>query len=267
MRPLTAGQLAASIGAEVIGDPAVLVGPEVIIDSRKVSPGCLFVALPGERVDGHDFVGAASAGGAAAVLVGRALEAEATMLVVADPAAALAALASTVVRGAIADGLTTVAVTGSSGKTSTKDLLAQILAEVGPTVAPVGSQNNEIGVPLTATRVDTDTRFLVSEFGARGIGHIAWLCDVVPPQIGVVVNVGQAHLGEFGDQATIARAKGELVEALPAAGWAVLNADDALVSSMAARTSARIATFAVGAEPGFGEQRVWSEQAECDDRT
>ncbi|MCE1173450.1 MAG: UDP-N-acetylmuramoyl-tripeptide--D-alanyl-D-alanine ligase [Propionibacteriales bacterium] len=266
MRPLTAGQVAARVGAEVVGDPSVLIGPEVIIDSRKVSPGCLFVALAGERVDGHDFVGTAAAAGAAAVLVGRELDVDATMLVVSDPAAALAALASAVVRSAVDDGLTTVAITGSSGKTSTKDLLAQILADAGPTVAPVGSQNNEIGVPLTATRVDADTRFLVSEFGARGIGHIAWLCEVVPPQIGVVVNVGQAHLGEFGDQATIARAKGELVEALPAAGWAVLNADDALVAAMVERTPARIATFAVGAEPGFGEQRVWSDQAESDDR-
>ncbi len=266
MRPLTAGQVAAWVGAEVIGDPNVPVGPQVIIDSRQVSPGCLFVALPGERVDGHDFVGAAAAAGAAAVLVGRAVEAEVPVLLVADPAAALAALAGAVVRSAIADGLTTVAITGSSGKTSTKDLIAQILADAGPTVAPVGSQNNEIGVPLTATRIDADTRFLVSEFGARGVGHVAWLCDVVPPQIGVVVNVGRAHLGEFGDQATIARAKGELVEALPAAGWAVLNADDDLVSAMAERTQARIAAFAVGAEPGFGEQRVWSDQAESDDR-
>lgn len=266
MKPLTAAQVAELVEAQIVGDPSVLIGPEVIIDSRKVSPGCLFVALPGERVDGHDFVPAVLAAGAAAALVSRPLDAAGTMLVVADPTAALAALGTAVVRSAVDDGLVTVGITGSSGKTSTKDLLAQILDAAGPTVAPAGSQNNEIGVPLTATRVGADTRFLVSEFGARGIGHVSWLCGVVPPQIGVVVNVGQAHLGEFGDVATIARAKAELVEALPSDGWAVLNADDALVSAMAARTSARIATFALGAEPTFGELRVWSEQAESDDR-
>ncbi len=129
-------------------------------------------------------------------------------------------------------------VTGSSGKTSTKDLLAAVLAPLGPTVAPPGSFNNELGLPWTALRADAATRHLVLEFSARGPGHIARLAQAVPPRIGVVLNVGSAHLGEFGSVAAIAAAKGELVEALPADGTAVLNADDPAVAAMAARTAA-----------------------------
>ena len=117
---------------------------------------------------------------------------------------------------ASAKGLQVVGITGSVGKTSTKDLLAQVLERVGPTVAAAGNLNNELGVPLTVGRVDEQTRFLVAEMGARGIGHIAYLCDIAPPRVGVVLNVGQAHVGEFGGRAAIAQAKGELVEALPA---------------------------------------------------
>ncbi|MGW6694714.1 UDP-N-acetylmuramoyl-tripeptide--D-alanyl-D-alanine ligase, partial [Rhodococcus sp. NPDC054953] len=141
--------------------------------------------------------------------------------------------------------LTVVGVTGSSGKTSTKDLLAAVLAPLGSVVAPPGSFNNELGHPWTALRADADTRFLVLELSARGVGHIAHLAATVPPRIGVVLNVGSAHLGEFGSQQAIATAKGELVEALPAAedgGVAVLNADDPLVAAMATRTRARVVT-------------------------
>jgi len=263
MRDVTVAELAELTGARIVGDPQTLVGPTVVIDSRLAEPGSLFVALPGERVDGHDFAAAAAAGGAAAVLVGRQLDLAVPQLVVADPADGLARLARGLVREALADGLASVAVTGSSGKTSTKDLIAQVLAAAGPTVAAVGSLNNEIGVPLTATRIDGGTRFLVSEFGARGLGHIRWLCQVVPPRIGVVLNVGRAHLGEFGSQAAIAQAKGELVEALPADGWAVLNATDPLVASMADRTRALLASF--GAADGLGELRVWAEQVHLDE--
>ena len=158
-----------------------------------------------------------------------------------------------------ARGLVVVGVTGSSGKTSTKDLIAQVLAPAGPTVAPVGSFNNEIGAPLTACRVDAATRFLVTEMGARGLGHVAWLCGITPPTIGAVLNVGRAHLGEFGSQDVIAQAKGELVEALDADGWAVLNADDPRVAAMASRTPARIALFSAADEPqGDADLRVWA---------
>jgi UDP-N-acetylmuramoyl-tripeptide--D-alanyl-D-alanine ligase len=155
--------------------------------------------------------------------------------------AALASLAGHAVRALPAT--TVVGVTGSSGKTSTKDLLAAVLAPLGPTVAPPGSFNNELGLPWTALRADVATRHLVLEFSARGPGHIARLAAAVPPRIGVVLNVGSAHLGEFGSSAAIAAAKGELVEALPADGVAVLNADDPAVAAMAGRTPARVVTF------------------------
>lgn len=264
MRELTASSLAGLAGATLLGDPGTMIGPDVVIDSRLATPGSLFVALPGERADGHDFAGTAVAAGAAAILCTRELSLGVPQLLVPDAAAGLAALATSLVAEARQAGLVTIGITGSSGKTSTKDLLAQVLAGAGPTVAPVGSFNNEIGLPLTATRITTDTRFLVSELGARGQGHITWLCGIVPPLVGVVVNVGHAHLGEFGSVAAIARAKGELVEAVPAGGWAVLNADDPLVTAMAGRTVARIAGFAVGGEPGIGELRVWASAVSAD---
>lgn len=228
----------------------VPVGPDVVIDSRRVTPGSLFVALPGERVDGHDFAVAAAQSGAAAVLCAHPVDGLGVpALVVDDVQAALGRLGAAVVADARPRGLQVIGITGSQGKTSTKDLLAQLLGASGPTIAPEGSFNNEIGVPLTATRIEADTRFLVSEMGARGIGHIHYLTTLTPPDLAVVLNVGQAHLGEFGSRAGIARAKGELVAALPADGAAVLNADDPYVLAMAERTSARLWLFTEGDGP------------------
>ncbi len=245
-------------------DARGLIGPDVVIDSRRATPGSLFVAFPGERVDGHDYVAAASAAGSAAAITQRQVEAPIPCVIVEDPQRALAALARHVV--ATSPRLSVIGVTGSSGKTSTKDLIAQVLATAGPTVAPVGSFNNEIGAPLTATRCDDDTRFLVAEMGARGQGHIAYLCSITPPTVAVVLNVGHAHLGEFGSRDAIARAKGELVEAVGAGGWAILNGDDARVSAMASRTRARIARFAVDHRPSDGgDVEVWSTDAAGDD--
>ena len=140
-----------------------------------------------------------------------------------------------------------VALTGSQGKTSTKDLLAQVLATAGKTVATFGSFNNELGLPLTVLRADTATEYLVLEMGARHIGDLRASCAVAPPEVSLVLNVGKAHLGEFGSQQGIAQAKGEIVEALGSDGVAVLNADDPLVAAMAARTTARVCTF--GTDP------------------
>ena len=209
------------------------------IDSRDVEPGDLFVCVAGDSLDGHDFVEQAL--GRGAVLSVAARPVAGPHVVVDDVVEALATLAGAVL--ARRPAVSVVGITGSSGKTSTKDLLAQVLEAAGPTVSPPGSFNNDLGLPLTVLRTTDDTRYLVLEMGARGVGHIARLCVTAPPSVGVVLNVGAAHLGEFGDRATTALAKGELVEALGAEGTAVLNADDPYVAPMAARTAATVLTF------------------------
>ncbi|MEU2610820.1 UDP-N-acetylmuramoyl-tripeptide--D-alanyl-D-alanine ligase [Micromonospora sp. NPDC007271] len=241
MIPLTLAEVAAAVdGRLAAAEPDVRVTGSVEFDSRKVGPGGLFVAFPGEKVDGHDYAAAAVASGAVAVLGTR--EAPGVpMVLVADALDAMGRLARTVVDRL--PGLTVIGITGSSGKTTTKDLIAQLTVRLGPTVAPPGSFNNELGHPYTALQAGPETRYLVMEKGARGVGHVRYLCEVVPPRISVVLNVGVAHLGEFGSVETIALAKGELVEALPADGLAVLNADDPLVDAMAARTEARVVRY------------------------
>ena len=240
MIAVTVDEIATMLGAELSGPgDTTAVVTALTSDSRAVAAGALFVALPGEHVDGQDYVAEATAAGAAASLTRHPVQG-ALCLVVRDPLVALGRVSRYLVDRASAKGLQVVGITGSVGKTSTKDLLAQVLERVGPTVAAAGNFNNELGVPLTVGRVDEQTRFLVAEMGARGIGHIAYLCDIAPPRVGVVLNVGQAHVGEFGGQAAIAQAKGELVAALPADGWAVLNIDDPLVWSMRRRTRGNV---------------------------
>jgi len=237
---VTVDEIATVLGAQLSGPgDTTAVVTVLTADSRAVSTGALFVALRGEHADGHDFVAAAAAAGAAAALTRHPVDG-ALCLVVVDPLVALGRISRYLVDRASPGGLHVVGITGSVGKTSTKDLLAQVLERAGPTVAAVGNLNNELGVPLTVGLVDEQTRYLVAEMEARGIGHIAYLCDIAPPRVGVVLNVGQAHVGEFGGQAAIARAKGELVEALPPDGWAVLNIDDPLVWSMRRRTLAQL---------------------------
>jgi UDP-N-acetylmuramoyl-tripeptide--D-alanyl-D-alanine ligase len=266
MIPVSLGELADLLGARVAGADATpdALATGLVVDSRQVVPGSLFVALPGERVDGHDFVDTAFAGGAVAALVSRPVPgATGPCLEVADPLAAAGRVARDQVDRGVRDGLAVAAITGSAGKTSTKDLLAQLLEAAGPTVAPAGNLNNEIGVPLTVCRIDRQTRYLVAEMGARGVGHIAYLCTLAPPLVAAVLNVGTAHVGEFGGREQIAVAKGEIVEALPSQGTAVLNADDPLVWAMRSRTPARlVATSTVGAPPA--ENAVWAAEIEAD---
>jgi UDP-N-acetylmuramoyl-tripeptide--D-alanyl-D-alanine ligase len=234
---MTVAQIAAATGGRTAGgaSPDACVTAGVETDSRSVEAGSLFVAIAGERVDGHDFAAAAIDAGAAAVLAER--EVDVPSVVVDDTVAALGRLARAVVDRL---GVTVVAVTGSSGKTTTKDMLASVLSGLGPVVAPRGSFNNEIGLPVTALRCDDRTRVLVSEMGARGRGHIEYLCTLTPPDVSVVLNVGSAHLGEFGSREAIGRAKSEIVRALGPDGVAVLNADDPIVSAMASVTDATV---------------------------
>ncbi|MCW6010213.1 UDP-N-acetylmuramoyl-tripeptide--D-alanyl-D-alanine ligase [Micromonospora sp. CPCC 205371] len=237
MIPMTLAEVAAAVGGQLVGaDPGVRVTGGVEFDSRKVAAGGLFVAFPGEKVDGHDYAAAAIESGAVAVLASRPVPVP--HVLVEDQLDAMAALARAAVQRL--PELTIVGLTGSSGKTTTKDLIAQLLSRLGPTVAPPGSFNNELGHPYTVLQADEKTRFLVLEMGTRGHGEIRYLCEIARPHAGVVINVGTAHIGGFGSADAIAQAKGELVEALPSDGLAVLNADDPRVRAMASRTSARV---------------------------
>ncbi len=240
MISMTLGQIARAVGGRVVdGSNGLEVTGAPFRDSREVEPNGLFVAVEGERVDGHDFAVRAVTAGAAGALVRRAVGVPAVQ--VDDVIEALGRLAKHVASGLTE--LTVIGLTGSQGKTTTKDLLAHVLEGFGETVAPEGSLNNEIGVPLTVLRATASTRYLVLEMGARGPGHISYLTSIAPVSVGLVLNVGSAHLGEFGSRAGIAAAKGELVEALPTDGHAVLNIDDPRVAAMRDRTSARVVTF------------------------
>lgn len=245
MIPLTLAEVAQATGGKLhdVPDPQARVTGPVVHDSRQVGPGALFAAVVGERVDGHDFAERAVAEGAVAVLASRPVGVPA--VVVDDVVAGLSLLAHAVTERT---GATVVGLTGSAGKTSTKDLIAQLLGGLGPTVYTEGSFNNEIGLPLTALKVTGSTRFLVLEMGARHKGDIAHLTGITRPSIGLVLNIGTAHIGEFGSREGTAEAKGEMVEALAPEGCAVLNADDPLVRAMAARTQARVLYFGESAE-------------------
>lgn len=271
MMDMTVGELAQAVqGAVAHADGAQGVVTSVCTDSRQARQGSLFVAIRGERVDGHDFVAQAAKAGATAALVNHEVDVDVPQIVVDDTVAALGRVAKANValrrsfamatdegddsascdegnKPAIAGPFdpaaphpfTVVGITGSVGKTTTKDLLAAMLRTQGRTVAPVGSFNNEIGLPLTATQVGEDTRYLVAEMGASAMGEIRYLTSIVPPDVSVVLKVGVAHLGGFGSVENIRRAKAEIVQALTPDGVAVLNADDPRVATMADMTQAR----------------------------
>ncbi|MGW8565792.1 UDP-N-acetylmuramoyl-tripeptide--D-alanyl-D-alanine ligase [Isoptericola sp. NPDC055881] len=245
MIALTAADVAEATGGRLHAAADVAVTGPVEVDSRRVRAGSLFVALPGERVDGHDFAQAAVDAGATLVLAARELEGLPTV-VVDDVQAALGELARAVLARVRATGdVRVVAVTGSVGKTTTKDLLGQLLADLLPDdvapadglVVPAGSYNNEVGLPLTVLRVTEATRFLVLEMGADGPGNIAYLTRIAPPDVGIVLAVGVAHVGKFGSVEAIARTKSEMVTGVLPGGTVVLNADDQRVAAMSALAS------------------------------
>jgi UDP-N-acetylmuramoyl-tripeptide--D-alanyl-D-alanine ligase len=261
---LTVAQIADIVGGQLSGispeeATATRVTGTVEFDSRAVTPGGLFLALPGARSDGHDFATAAVGAGAVAVLAARPVGVPAIVVEPGsahDPAAsvlehdtdgsgaavlaALARLAAAVAAALVEGGLTIVGITGSSGKTSTKDLLAAVLAPLGEVVAPPGSFNNELGHPWTVLRATESTDYLVLEMSARHPGNIAALAEIAPPSLAVVLNVGTAHLGEFGSREAIAETKAELPQAIPSSGVVILNVDDTAVAAMADRTAARV---------------------------
>jgi UDP-N-acetylmuramoyl-tripeptide--D-alanyl-D-alanine ligase len=285
MIDLTLAQIATIVGGELADisaadAEATRVTGTVEFDSRAVTPGGLFLALPGARSDGHDFAAGAVAAGAAAVLAARpvgvpaivveplaaAVDSGASVLEYdtdgsgAAVLAALARLASAVAAELVAGGLVIVGVTGSSGKTSTKDLLAAVLEPLGEVVAPPGSFNNELGHPWTVLRATTDTDYLILEMSARHPGNIAALARIAPPSIAVVLNVGTAHLGEFGSRAAIAATKAELPQAVSASGVVILNADDNAVAAMADVTEARVVR--VSRSPGAD---LWADDVVLDE--
>jgi UDP-N-acetylmuramoyl-tripeptide--D-alanyl-D-alanine ligase len=265
MIAFTAAEIADITKGRLDADPGIT-PLSVVTDSREATPGSLYVAKPGEYADGHDFTADAFAAGATLALVERPVAgpdgAPYPSIVVPDAVLAMGALAAEAVRRIRAaraeaqDELTVIGITGSAGKTTTKDLLAGIFALHGNTVAPRGSYNGEIGVPLTVFTAGTDTRYLVIEMGATGIGHISYLADMVKPDIGVVLGVGTAHAGEFGGVDNIALAKGEMVEGLAASGTAVINLDDDQVAAMRARTVASVVGFSAEGRPHAAVQAL-----------
>jgi UDP-N-acetylmuramoyl-tripeptide--D-alanyl-D-alanine ligase len=240
MKPTTLERIAAAVGGTVRDADGSVVATSIVVDSRSALAGSLFVALSGERVDGHAYVAAALENGASGVLVRRGWRGSGPRIEVDDPAAALIGLARREREGLRA---TVIGITGSTGKTLTKDLTAATLAERFSVVASPASFNNEIGLPLTLLSATEATEAVVCEMGSRGPGHIRLLCEVARPRVGVVTNVGVAHMELFGSPQVLRDAKAELPEALPADGTAVLNADDAVVRSYAKRTHARAVVF------------------------
>ncbi len=233
---VTLADIAAITGGQLLGGAPDTVVSSYSIDTRTLAPGALFVALRAER-DGHDFVADALDKGAAGALVSRAVEGVGLVLVD-DTAAALTTLGKAA-RDRL-EGVPVVGITGSTGKTSTKDLTAAAVAPAGPVGASPVSFNNEIGVPLTLLSAPPGAVAVVAEMGARGIGHIATLAAVARPTIGVITNIGMAHAEFFGSREEVAQGKGELLEALPADGHAVLSADDDMTPGLQARTNAAV---------------------------
>ena len=251
MIKMTLRQVMASVDGHAAPGAVMDEGTEVtsaVTDSRLAQSGSLFVAIAGEHVDGHDYVDAAARNGAVAALVQHAVpDAGIAQIIVEDGVAALGELAKANLRmrrnGAAP--FTIIGITGSVGKTTTKDLLKALLSTLGETVAPVGSFNNEIGLPLTALEVGEGTRYLVAEMGANHLGEIAHLTTIAPPDIAIVLKVGVAHLGEFGSVEHIAQAKSEIVRGLLNDGVTVLNADDARVARMQDIAPGKVVWFGI----------------------
>jgi len=249
MLALTVLEIAQIVGAELFGADQTVITGNVETDSRKVIPGSLFVAKPGEITDGHLFIDSAIANGAVAVLVEHRVQQDIPQLVVSDVVIALGLLAKYVVAEVKAKGsLQVIGVTGSNGKTTTKNMLREILSRSGTTVAPEESFNNEVGAPYSMLKINEDTKYLVVELGAGGPGSIRYLAQMCQPDIGIELKVGLAHAGEFGGIESTENIKAELVEGLSAESIALLNTDDSRVSNMRSRTKAQVMTFGTNSD-------------------
>jgi len=257
MIELTVEEVARIVGGQLHGDGSLVISGSVETDSRLIQTGGLFFAKPGEETDGHLFVGSALAGGAVAAVVERLVEESITQIVVEDSVAALGLLASFVVAELKSKGqLVVIGVTGSNGKTTTKNMLRTVLSEFGNTVAPQESFNNEVGAPYSMLKIDEQTKYLVVELGADGIGSISYLTKMCKPDIAIELKVGLAHAGEFGGIETTEQIKAELVEELSSNDFALLNADDPRVINMASKTKAQIKTFAIGSAADYRATEV-----------
>jgi UDP-N-acetylmuramoyl-tripeptide--D-alanyl-D-alanine ligase len=252
MIKLSVLDIAKIVHAELHGDETVLITSGVETDSRKISAGSLFVAKPGEETDGHLFVQNAVDNGAAAVLVERLVQTEVPQLIVKDVVVALGLLAKYVVAEVRSKGsLQVIGVTGSNGKTTTKNMLRQILSHFGETVAPEESFNNEVGAPYSMLKITEDTKYLVVELGAGGPGSIRYLAQMCNPDIGIELKVGLAHAGEFGGIETTENIKAELIEELAENSIALLNFDDPRVFAMRERTKAKVESFGTSSNAKF----------------
>ncbi len=245
MITLTLTDVAAAIGGRIEGNPVVSIFGSVETDSRLVGPGSLFFAKPGEFADGHDFVLSAQRAGAVAAVVEREVSGvDIPQLVVGNSITALGLLAKHVLKTVRnRGGLQVVAITGSNGKTTTKNMLGQILGAVGQVVSPIESYNNEVGAPISVLKVNFETDFLITEVGAGGLGSVRYLAEIIQPDIAVILKVGMAHAGEFGGIENTAKIKAELVEVLGSENRVLLNADDGYVRAMANDTAAKVVWF------------------------
>ncbi len=245
MPELSRDMVLAATGGRPVGRelPAVLCG--VSTDTRSLQSGALFVALKGERFDAHDFVPEALERGAGAALVSREIESPGPLLLVPDTLAAFGTLAAAH-RAML--GARVVAVTGSTGKTTTKEMIAAVLSQDWKTGKTPGNYNNEIGVPLALLELDSSYEAAVVELAMRGRGQIGYLARMARPEVGVVTNIGLSHLELLGSREAIAEAKAELLSGLPDSGTAVLNADDDFFSFLRERSPARVISFGYGSE-------------------
>ena len=238
MIPLLASHIAQIVHGEFHGEDLLITEPAVL-DSRAVHRGSIFLALIGEKFDGHNFVDEAFSNGAALAIVTRRVDQR--CIVVDDVTKALGDLAAHC--RSLLTNLQVVAITGSQGKTTVKDLLAQLLTTVGETIAPVGNFNNELGAPLTLLQSTVNTKFCIIEMGARHIGDIATLCQIARPNIGVVLKVGTAHVGEFGSREAVAKAKSEMISSLDPDAIAILGQYDEYTVRMSQLHEGRVITF------------------------